>query len=128
MTGQGMGVTALNALAMSTTSYPGSLPPTLHPPATAPAPITSTTTASTTMGATQHYTTHDHHAHAAAAAAHQAHGEITLPAFHLCRQNLLITMLLNVASFHKTKLVDAAFSYRSPIQQVKQVRGPGQHS
>ncbi|KAK8406103.1 hypothetical protein O3P69_007076 [Scylla paramamosain] len=77
MTGQGMGVTALNALAMSTTSYPGSLPPTLHPPATAPAPITSsTTTASTTMGAAaQHYTHHDHHAHAAAAAAHQAHGE-----------------------------------------------------
>ncbi|XP_071537143.1 uncharacterized protein [Panulirus ornatus] len=73
MTGQGMGVTALNALAMSTT-YPGSLPPTLHPPATAPAAITSATTtaASTTMGAaaaSHHYD----HAHAAAAAAHQAH-------------------------------------------------------
>lgn len=81
MTGQGMGVTALNALAMSTTSYPGSLPPTLHPPATAPAPITSsTTTASTTMGAAaHHYAAHDHHhAHAAAAAAHQAHGKCSL--------------------------------------------------
>ncbi|XP_042888487.1 protein gooseberry-neuro-like isoform X2 [Penaeus japonicus] len=76
MTGQGMGVTALNALAMTTT-YPGSLPPTLHPPTTAPAPITSsTTTASTTMGAsTQHYSAHDHAHAAAAAAAHHAHGD-----------------------------------------------------
>ncbi|XP_047491997.1 protein gooseberry-neuro-like [Penaeus chinensis] len=76
MTGQGMGVTALNALAMTTT-YPGSLPPTLHPPTTAPAPITSsTTTASTTMGgSSQHYSAHDHAHAAAAAAAHHAHGD-----------------------------------------------------
>ncbi|XP_064103712.1 protein gooseberry-neuro-like [Macrobrachium nipponense] len=79
MTGQGMGVTALNALAMTTTTYPGSLPPTLHPPVTAPAPITSaTTTPSTTMGASaHHYAAHHEHAHAAAAAAvaHQTHGD-----------------------------------------------------
>lgn len=92
MTGQGMGVTALNALAMSTT-YPGSLPPTLHPPVTAPAPITSaTTTAASTMGAaaTHHYD----HAHAAAAAAHQAHGQTDLFILSLIPKIVFIELYL----------------------------------
>ncbi|KAG7164107.1 gooseberry-neuro-like 3, partial [Homarus americanus] len=79
MTGQGMGVTALNALAMTTSTYPAALPPTLHPAPNAAVAhshaAAATTTASTTMGAApHHYTAHDH----AHAAAHQAHGELDI--------------------------------------------------
>ncbi|XP_069194292.1 protein gooseberry-neuro-like, partial [Procambarus clarkii] len=71
MTGQGMGVTALNALAM-TTSYPGALPPTLHASTAAPPPITSVAAASTTMtGPHHHYAAHDH----SHAQGHQTHGD-----------------------------------------------------
>nr|XP_053626915.1 segmentation protein paired-like [Cherax quadricarinatus] len=71
MTGQGMGVTALNALAMST-NYPGTLPPTLHPATSAQAPIASAgvATPTNTMSAPHHhYPTHDH------TSVHQTHGD-----------------------------------------------------
>ncbi|XP_042230533.1 protein gooseberry-neuro-like [Homarus americanus] len=99
MTGQGMGVTALNALAMTTSTYPAALPPTLHPAPNAAVAhshaAAATTTASTTMGAApHHYTAHDH----AHAAAHQAHGELDIRSvrrrqrgMNQCRNNSLQT-------------------------------------
>ncbi|KAK7085531.1 hypothetical protein SK128_021337 [Halocaridina rubra] len=79
MTGQGMGVTALNALAMTSSTYPGgALPPTLQPPVTVPATLSSATTGNATMplSGTHHYTNHQDHTNAAATAmANQGNGD-----------------------------------------------------